>query len=337
MSRRIISTWLCLDDKHEESVYYQVGSKSSSLEFQKVYWRCIFDFFAYNKRFNPDYEYLLFVNKRVWNILIDKINIIEELEKLNVNIIYIPFTYKLPNGYYNAWHNQLFELDIFQHCVKLFNNDDIILLLDSDCIITSSLNELFDLCDSKGCITYIIDHPLEYNINGITRIQMKNLFEELTGSSLNIVPTYHGGEFAMVKIRSLSNIIKEFEPVFNKMVDKFNCGENVKFNEEAHFLSFLYYLNDFSGGEANAFIKRMWNAPRYYNIQNDDFKFAIWHLPASKKTGFRKLFKNYDKYRKLSNEKYLELIKQLFLKRDMVAKRYAFLLIDRFSKSLKRY
>jgi hypothetical protein len=337
MSKRIISTWLCLDDKNEESIYHQVGSNSSSPEFQKVYWRCIFDFFAYNMRFNPSYEYVLFTNKKVEDILIDTINVIKELQMLNVNIIDIPFSYKLPIGYYKAWHNQLFELDIFKHCNKLFSNDDIILLLDSDCLITKSLNELFDMCDSKGCITYIINYPLEYRINGITRIQMKTLFEELIGSSINVAPAYHGGEFAMVKIHSLKNIMKDFEPVFNKMKNKFNNGEKVKFNEEAHFLSFLYYINGFSGGEANVFIKRMWNAPRFFDVQKDDEKFAIWHLPASKKSGFKKLFKNYNEYKYLSNEKYLELIKLIFLKRDGVLSRFAIILIHKIRKLLNRY
>ena len=40
------ATWLYAEREGEESVYPQVGGRSSSTWFQAVYWRCVAIFFA---------------------------------------------------------------------------------------------------------------------------------------------------------------------------------------------------------------------------------------------------------------------------------------------------
>lgn len=316
----IISTWLCLDDVGDESQYSQVGSKSSSKVFQEVYWKCVFDFFVYNKRFNPDYKFVLFINKKIDSMVINRVDIIKSITDLGVEIVVVDFTYRLPKGYYGKWRNQLFEFNILESVVKMFKDDDLFLLLDSDCLIMKNLDPLFKIASEKKCITYIIDYSELHTINGITRCDMKSIYEELLCKKIDAAPPYHAGEFLMATKSFIKNITDSFPELFDIMVKKFNSGESLRFNEEAHFLSYMYFINGISGGEANLFIKRMWNSHVLYNIEPEDKELSIFHLPSAKKTGFNDLFKNFSRYKNLDECRYKNIINNKFLrKKNFVA------------------
>ncbi len=316
MLKKYISTWLCLDDKDEESTYYQVGSNSSSPEFQAVYWKCVFVFFIYGRRFNRDCVFRLYLNKPVDPLIIEGINIPDKLKEHGVEVIVTPFTFKPPRGFHGSWRNQFYEFDIFNYIAGNSADEDLHLILDCDCIITKSLDSLFEECKSKGCITYILNYADSQMINGITRIDMKDLFDELLGRDTGRLPVYHAGEFAAFNVKTLRLLLADFESVFKKMIDKFNAGDPKKFNEEAHFLSYLYFGNGISGGEGNRYIKRMWSGPEFYNIESSDRNLAIWHLPSSKRTTFPLLFKKHEYFLSLNDKEYLKQIETLAFARN---------------------
>ena len=56
------ATWLYAEREGEESVYPQVGGRSSSTWFQAVYWRCVAIFFASAARTSPDARRVLYTN-----------------------------------------------------------------------------------------------------------------------------------------------------------------------------------------------------------------------------------------------------------------------------------
>ena len=311
----IISTWICLDDIGEESTYPQVGGDSSAAGFQAVYWRCVFCFFFYGMRHNPTCSYYLFVNRELDNLEVDGVDLIRALRNLGVNISYVPFTYKLPVGYYGSWRNQMYEFDVFKYCLENFDEEDRFLLLDSDCIITKPLDKLFQLCAEKGCLTYKVSLPETYVMNGVTRLDMKELYEMLLGRSIDDVPDYHAGEFAMFTISMLKTVTAKLDSAFLCMLDRFSKGMTIKFNEEAQFLSYLYYANGISGGEANSYIKRLWNSVSFYNITPNDRNLHIWHVPAAKKAGIQKLFAEHRYFGSLNNEELINKLHQLLLEK----------------------
>jgi hypothetical protein len=312
----IISTWICLDEVGEESSYPQVGGDSSAAGFQAVYWRCVFCFFFYSIRHNPTYSYYLFVNQELDSLEVDGVEVIRSLQELGVKISFVPFTYKLPIGYYGSWRNQMYEFDVFKYCLRHFGDDDMLLLLDSDCIITKPLDGLFQLCSENGCLTYKLSLPETYVMNGITRLDMKELYEILLGRSISEVPDYHAGEFAMFTIKALKIIMEKLDSAFLCMLDRFSQGMPVKFNEEAQFLSYLYYANGISGGEANSYIKRLWNAAAFYNITPNDRNLHIWHVPAAKKAGIPKLFSEHGHLGSLNNEELIDKLHRVLLEKS---------------------
>lgn len=57
---------------------------------------------------------------------------------------------------------------------------------------------------------------------GITRLDMKELYEILLDRSIDDVPDNHVGEFAMFAIGTLKAILTQFDSAFLCMLDRFS-------------------------------------------------------------------------------------------------------------------
>src|SRR5690606_15293193 len=104
----------------------------------------------------------------------------EILDDLNVEVVHTDFKYKTPKGYYGAFQNQFYEFSILEYIARNNPNpDDQYLILDSDCIFIKPAQKLFSEAENNGFISFEIDSPVNHDLNGLTRLQMKTLFEEL--------------------------------------------------------------------------------------------------------------------------------------------------------------
>ena len=303
-----IATWIYLDKKGEESNFPQTSKLSSSKEHQDIYWRCVYIFFKFaQKKLNGNYEFILFTNYSESNLIVDNINIIQELKRMNVKIIIRDFTYKLPKGYYGSWGNQLYEFDIFEEFCKKFSKDSKLLMLDSDCLIMKDVSKLFNMLDTTSAITYWGDdyYNCDENedINGITEKNITDLTNEYLGTNFSRIH-YMNGEFFCARYDFIVKIVNEFPALYKYMINKFYenpITECIKFNEEAHFLSFFYAKENIATYIREEWIKRMWTADCYYRICKGDEKIPIWHVLSGKKR-YILFFKNIDKILKKNDE-----------------------------------
>jgi hypothetical protein len=287
----IIATWIHIDAEGEESKYPQVSGKSSNLEFQRTYWECIIVFFASSLRFNKDKKHILFTNTDIIPIL-DDFNIKNFLSKNNVEIILVTNKYKVPKGYFESWNNQFYEFSILDYLSHNITKPYLILMLDSDCVFNAPVDYLFkELKFSRHpAFTYTIDYPEKYDINGLNRIEMQTIFNEL-GLECNTPPKYSGGEVLFAKSDFIENLCKDFNKLWNDLISRFE-NRCLKFNEEAHTLSYYYYKYDADLGKLNGNIKRCWTNPfSYINIRQEDLYLDILHLPSEKKVGIRKIYR----------------------------------------------
>ena len=126
-------------------------------------------------------------------------------------------------------------------------------------------------------------------INGLTRGEMKVIFESLDGKSREMAPNYYGGEIIAIGSDEMGRLCEQIEPLWTECLARFQRGES-KFNEEAHFLSYLYDIMEYAAGTANPFIKRIWTGRKSNNACRSDFDLSIWHLPSEKKYGLHRLF-----------------------------------------------
>lgn len=315
MMNKYICTWFCEDQKGDESYFPQTGQNSSSPSHQLIYWRCIVTFYITSVKFNQQSKHLFFTNAGSIPV-VDGVNVAGLLSQLGVQIIKTDFKYKTPKGFYKSWQNQFYEFSILEHITTHFNDDDLFLILDSDCLFIKPADQVFEKARAEGgFLSYEINYPAEYDINGINRLDMMMIYADLLNENMIEIPTYHAGEFLLCSTSIIKALVKDFKYYWPLLLQRHKKGQK-KFNEEAHTLSFLYYKNNLKPGGANHFIKRVWTNPVIYrNVDKSDDGLVIWHLPAEKDYRIPRLFQHLLFKRKnfgldLTNEEFQKLIKK---------------------------
>lgn len=285
-----ICSWLCADEPGEESVFFQTGELSSSQTHQNIYWRCLLVFFITSKRFNRGEKHLLFTNVKHLPV-VDGVNIDILLKQLEVEVIITDFKYKTPKGYYGAFQNQFYEFSILEYISNSnSSNSDLYLVLDSDCIFIKPAAELFKTASQEGFISFEDDVKPDYVINGLSRNDLKKVYEELLQKQIDEIPSYHLGEFMLSSTGNIKKFFSDFKELWPQLLDRHRKRE-LKFNEEAHTLSFLYFKNGFRASNRNDFMRRIWTNPLFYReVRNTDINLTIWHLPAEKSFGIFRLY-----------------------------------------------
>lgn len=285
-----ICTWLCADEKGEESLFPQTGQLSSSRSHQEIYWRCVILFFITSRRFNKNEHHILFTNVKQLPV-VDGRSVSEVLSELRVSVVYTGFSYKTPKGYYGSFQNQFYEFSILEEIST--NNDalkDQYLIVDSDCIFIKPAQPIFDAAGEKGFLSYRDNVSPDYNINGLSRNDMKQVAEELLDRQLDSIPDYHYGEFFLASVANIKKIYSDFTRLWPVLLQRHAAGQ-MKFNEEAHTLSYLYMINGLEAEQRNIRMKRVWTNPLFYrNVELSDTGLNLWHLPAEKTFGLKSLY-----------------------------------------------
>lgn len=286
-----ISTWFCEDEVGQESVYHQTGQVSSSDKHKNIYWRCIYVFYLSSIRVNSSDKHLFFTNTKCLPV-VDGLDFQEFFKLHDIEVIHTDFKYRTPKGYYGAWRNQFYEFSILEYISKTFaNDDDSFMILDSDCIFMKSCRPAFELSGiNGGFLSYEIPYTPDIDINGLTRTDMKEIYQDLLGRKIESLPPYNAGEFLLLSLRNIRFIMDEFKSLWPTLLIRNEQGLK-KFNEEAHTLSFLFFKAGLKPGGANKLVRRLWTNPVFLrNIKATDVDLAILHLPSEKTFGFPRLF-----------------------------------------------
>jgi hypothetical protein len=292
-----IATWFVADKRGEETSFPQVGGMSSSAEFQNIYWRCVTCFFASSLRHNAGAPHVLFTNADI--PIVDGIDLADLFRNWGVQVINLPITFRLPRAAARSWGNQLYILDIIRFWAADKCPDNLV-VLDCDCLWTSTVEPISEAISRHGCLTYTLNdehYAWDAPINGATRQEMARTLDRWTADCGVDVPAniqnapylhYHGGEiFAATK-----EVCCDLAVLIDSLWEWWRKAEfdSRGIKEEAHFLSILYASHSYSNYTANPFIKRIWTTFHLNNVKRSDFDLPIWHPPAEKKTGFRRLF-----------------------------------------------
>ncbi len=284
----ILATWIHLDGHDDESIYPQMGARSTSQVFQNTYWRCVVTFFATSERTNGgSVRPVLFTNAKTFPV-VDGVDVKEFLDKLGVEVRIVPFTYKPPEGYYPAWRNQFYILDILKDLATIEDAKRYV-VLDSDCIIAAPLDGLYDEIDKSEVVLLVGSEDLDWSTNGLTCHQMKDIFEELDGKPMDFTPLYYDGELFAANAKGLSKLVAEIDPIWQASLERFQQGK-LKFNEEAHFLGYLYHRTGYAPGDQTKRVRRIWTQAPYVTTVASDADVEVWHLPAEKTKGLRQVF-----------------------------------------------
>jgi hypothetical protein len=149
---------------------------------------------------------------------------------------------------------------------------------------------LFAEASGNGFLSFEYECPSDESINGLSRVDMKVLYEELLKKKITEIPSYHLGEFFLASVKNINLIFSAFLELWPEMLRRNSLGLP-KFNEEAQTLSYLYYINGFRSSSKKTLMKRIWTNPVFFrNVEKNDTKVAIWHLPAEKQFGLEDLY-----------------------------------------------
>lgn len=282
-------TWFYAEKKDDESFYPSVGGNTSSPEYQKVYWRCVYDFYctAQLTQKKSNVKYLFFTNVPNIPTDIDGLNLAQFFANTEVEVKQLELTNRTPKDWYGAWRNQFYLFDVLKYLEN--NCDGNFLILDSDIFITLDLKSVFEEIEKNQIISYDCGYNENVLINGISINQMQQLSANFKEGGAKHQLRYKGGELIGLCSDVLPKVLECYSALWQFNYKLYEANK-VKLNEEAHFLSVIYNQLGFDDSMANKYIKRMWTAVRCDNIVAGDEKLPLWHLPAEKKYAFEKMF-----------------------------------------------
>jgi hypothetical protein len=286
---KILATWICIDDFENASWFPSTKGNSSDQNIQTIYWKCLATCMYSARMFNPEIKLAVFSNINHLP-LIEGVDFNMLFKELDIHFYVTPFEYQTPEGYYGKWKNQFYEFSILKYLLSIsdFNADDLFCLIDSDCIITGDLNEMYNEIKKYDLIGYELDYNETQTINGNSRSEMKSIFEILLNRKIDKVPSYYAGEFFAAKLSFIAQLMDEFYVTWDKLL-QLHDEKEPHLHEEAHVLSYLYYITKHENDYANKFVKRIWTTT-YRNVIVGNEKLLIWHLPAEKIYGFKKMY-----------------------------------------------
>ncbi len=291
MASVCISSWIVLDDAATATAFPSVGGNSAAAGFQMVYWRCIASYFFSSKVHNPDCNHVLFSNIDVESTA--PAEIVELLRSIDVVFHEVPITYRLPTRSVTSWGNQFYVLDVVRR-FAVGDLGDQLILADSDCIWRRSISPFVDRIVEKTALLYTLrpkdqkDYEVGRLINGVTHQRMTELAQSVLQSNAQDLVKYHGGEFLAVTLNYCRQVLPQVAALWDIVITEVSQEDSVK--EEAQFLSIIAHVNQVEAFSANDIIRRIWTNFEDLNVETTDQDLVIWHLPAEKKFGFRRLF-----------------------------------------------
>lgn len=296
---KTIASWYFEQEKEFGGFYPQVSGKTSSEVFRDSYRRCIAVFFATARIANPEASLVLYLNKP-WSSRSSKIarKTLQILEDLSVEIRVIQFTYaRLAKQ--DAWKNQFFVLDILSDLSERLAPRDIMVLLDSD-VVWLNVKKDFDIwqvMEKDGHFLMDIDYLVDERINDSSRRELTRIYNELQHLSEKKPLSYFGGELIGLTGENLKRLNQIIDETLMLLDSDLEIGEEmigINFAEEAYFLSYCFKIMGIEIGNCDEHMKRIWTMfAKERNASNNDLKLQLWHLPAEKNYGIRRIYREY--------------------------------------------
>ena len=282
-----IVTWMYSSPAGEHILHNQIGASVSSQRAQDYYWRCVFCLFESSHRLNEEVRHILFVNKRPPE-RIDGFSTQALLERYRIEVVEFPHMTLSPPDYWGAWNTQFMVLDILEWLPASVRPEDAVMILDSDIVFNKPLPADFaQTLAKRRALVYSIDVPSQ---NGLTNTEMLSISREINPLFPRDDFVYSGGEFVCLSGSQVRTVSDMARATYEECLRRHALGK-IKFNEEAHLLSFVYQSLGYENYSAEGFIKRIWTDRSVFsNVDGTEQQLLMWHLPAEKKHGFVKVF-----------------------------------------------
>jgi len=292
-ARTVIASWIVLDNPDTATAFPSAGLNSSSAAFQLIYWRCLIVCFLTGRVHNPDVPLILYAN--VEPDIAAPQEILAALRALGVAFRRLDNTLRLPRGSVSRFGNQFYVLDIIQDFAAR-DDGEALVLTDSDCVWRGTVAGIEAALRSHDCLLYTL-RPADQKgyevgrlLNGMSHARMTEIAQADFGLPPGRQVQYHGGEF----FAATRGFCRAMQPragaLWRRACAEAALPDSIK--EEAHFLSVLAEGLGVAPATANAFVRRIWTNFEDLNAVPADNELTLWHLPAEKRFGFRRLWQH---------------------------------------------
>jgi len=282
----LIATWFHGDDEANAGTYAQTLGDSTRMAHWDIYLRCIDLLAASVRRWQPDADFVVVMNSLAARSVTARRTAL--WESLGGRTTIVDNTHETPPSFPRAWKNQFFVFDCLAALQSsLASDDDVALLLDSDCLVTGALGSLEQRIRATGSAALVVPYAEDVQVNGMTRRELAAIAGDYQGEAVQDVP-YLGGEFIAVTGGCLERDLLRYEELWSWNLRRAGSGEPFLL-EEAQLISVAHAaspdLLKVSVDEA----ARVWTQPWTYRNASGLELPLIAHLPAEKRTGIPRL------------------------------------------------
>jgi hypothetical protein len=284
---RIIATGFIADNAETATEFPSVGANSSAPEFQAVYWRCIAVFLFSARLTNPEAEAMLFTNIRPPHV--DGVDLEALFRRLGVTIVTLGLSHRLPpKAGVRRWGSVFYVLDVLNWLVENRPHNRFA-FVDSDIVLTGSLDGLFDLLDDHAFVGHRMAYPPTHDVNGMTPALAAGITAELGGAPREETLAVYGGELLATDTGKVATYLPLVRDLWHHTL-AISAGDTPITTEE-HFWSIFFKLHHVSVADGNAWIKRIATYWKFNTTVPGDEHIPGWHLPAEKRLGFVDMFR----------------------------------------------
>ncbi|MCD5343524.1 hypothetical protein LR392_14965 [Arthrobacter sp. AK04] len=236
------------------------------------YMRAMTVAFASIRRWNPDAKLEL-----ISNVPPELVHL-RNLERVGVEYKSVPFDHRPPSGFTQRFSASLYMLDALAASTA-----EMTVLIDPDVLCIDRLNKMLPLPHHAAALK--MPFPPNEDINGLTRAQAGGLHAEL-GEPCDS-PEHFGGEVYVVPQSQLGVLVERNEAAWALALRR-RAADLPTFTTEEHILS--YSLRGLPTQDLAGYVRRIWTTHRYRQVNGKESDLVLWHLPAEKDRGFRRLY-----------------------------------------------
>jgi len=202
----------------------------------------------------------------------------DRFEEIGVHIRYTPFAHLPPEGFARTFMGSLYLLDVLES-----SNSDYLAIVDPDVFCVGPLESVISASAPPQALN--IPSPRGVEINGLSPREADEI--HLALGEQRVVDFHYGGEFYGVPSSMKDHIQSRVDRAWSVTLDRWSRGRSY-FTTEEHVLNFA--LADLPVAPAENFIRRIWTAHSYRTVSGRENDLLLWHLPAEKDRGFRRLY-----------------------------------------------
>ena len=293
--------------------YHAEGRSPNAWTFSEqskfnMYYRCMVVCYGTLCRLYPKAQLTLFTNRE----LPEPFN--GQLKSLAVNTVICASRYVDDNAIKNIFPGCLYTLDVIEHLANQQCDFSKLILLDSDCVVRSRLDDMLDRLEREEEAIYVYETDYRKSVslvaNGQSRASLTLALSYFSGQMIACPITLYGGEFYAFNASLLPKLAMHIDAFWAWMKT-----EGIKiFGDtwtEEHVMSAV--LAQYGGNvhSASGMVKRIWTAAVHSTVDGSESGLPVWHLPSEKKKGFVKLYQywmSHNGFDKLSDDEFRSLV-----------------------------